>query len=296
VGGKASTEDGKPADSAELYDPTTGKWDATASMAQARSDHTATLLQDGMVLVAGGQPARLDQSASAELYDPNSGQWTATGSMRKARNGHTATQLPDGKVLVAGGYDIEGGMEANVEGGMGRTTAELYDPDTGRWTATGSMTVPRAGHTATLLPDGRVLVAGGDRGEMDGGRSAELYDPGTGRWTATGSMTDDRSNHPATLLIDGRVPVTGGFSGSGYTVDAPCSGPPEPCSAELYDPGSGQWTGTGKMHADRIGHTANLLADGTVLVVGLGTGVTPASAELYDPSTGRVTCPTHPEL
>ena len=234
------------------------------------------------------------QLASAELYDPGNGRWVPAASMHQVRSGHTATLLPDGRVLVAGGYDIQGGIEANVEGGMGRTTAELYNPDTGRWTATRSMTVPRAGHTATLLSDGRVLVAGGDRGEMDGGRSAELYDPGSGRWTATGSMTDDRSNHTATLLIDGRVLVTGGFAGSGYTVDVPCAGPSAPCSAELYDPGNGRWTATGKMHADRIGHTATLLPDSTVLVVGLGTGAARVRAELYNPSTGRWTYTASP--
>jgi N-acetylneuraminic acid mutarotase len=203
--------------------------------------------------------------------------------MHQVRSGHTATLLPDGRVLVAGGYDVKGAETASTEI-MGRTTAELYDPSSGQWTRTGSLVEPRAGATATLLPDGSVLVAGGD---LDQGRPAELYDPGTGEWTSTGSMTGPRRDHTATLLLDGTVLVTGGFSGSGYTVDTPCSGPSEPCSAELYDPDSGLWTATGKMHADRIGHTATLLPDGTVLVVGLGTFAARVRAELYDPSTGR---------
>lgn len=300
AGGKASTEDGKPTASAELYDPTTGKWTATGSMAQARWGHTATLLEDGRVLVTGGEagpgcsdaivPGCRRQLASAELYDPGNGRWAPTASMHQVRSGHTATLMPDGRVLVAGGYDVKGAEAASTEI-MGRTTAELYDPSSGQWTPTGSLVDPRAGATATLLPVGSVLVAGGD---LDRGRPAELYDPGAGEWTPTGSMTGPRRNHTATLLEDGTVLVTGGFSGSGYTVDTPCSGPPEPCSAELYDPSTGQWTATRRMHADRIGHTATLLPDGTVLVVGLGTMAARVRAELYNPSTGRWTYTASP--
>jgi N-acetylneuraminic acid mutarotase len=225
------------------------------------------------VLAAGGLSRYDHQLASAELYDPGSESWTPTGAMRVARSRHTATLLPDGRVLVAGGFDIQGAMDANVES-MGRGTPEVFDPSSGRWSRTGSMAFPRAGHTATLLTDGRLLVAGGDA-VTDGGPTAELYDPATGRWTATGSMADPRRDHAATLLPDGRVLVTGGFAGSGYTVDQPCAGPHEPCSAEVYDPATGRWTATGSMHADRVGHTATLLPDGTVLVVGIGTIAAP---------------------
>jgi len=300
AGGKASTEDGKAGASAELYDPATGKWTATGSMAQARWGHTATLLEDGRVLVTGGAAGTGcsgsivigcgRQLASAELYDPGNGRWTPTGVMHQVRSGHTATLMPGGGILVAGGYDVKGAEAASTEI-LGRTTAELYDPGSGQWTLTGGMVDPRAGATATLLPDGLVLVAGGD---LDVVRPAELYDPSTGAWTPTGTMTGPRRNHTATLLQDGTVLVTGGFSGSGYTVDAPCSGPPEPCSAELYDPSSGLWTATGKMHADRIGHTATLLPDGRVLVVGLGTAAARVRAELYNPSTGRWTYTASP--
>jgi len=290
VAGMVNYEDEKVSASAELYDPARGKWTATGSMAQARWAHTTTLLQDGRVLVAGGNSGHGDQLASAELYDPASGRWTATGSMHKIRSGHTATLLPDGRVLVAGGYDVKGAEAASTEI-MGRATAELYDPSSGQWTATGSVTDPRAGATATLLPGGLVLVAGGD---LDVGRPAELYDPSTGRWTPTGSMAEARRDHTATLLPDGKVLVTGGFAGSGYTVDTPCAGPSTPCSAELYDTSSGRWTATGAMHADRIGHTATFLPDGTVLVVGLGTFAAPVPAELYQPGTGRWTATASP--
>jgi N-acetylneuraminic acid mutarotase len=129
------------------------------------------------------------------------------------------------------------------------------------------------------------------------GRStAELYDHASGSWSSTGSMSDPRRYHTATLLPDGRVLVAGGFAGSGYAIEKPCSGPREPCSAELYDPSDGRWTPAGKLHADRVGHTATLLPDGTVLVVGLGTRADEhATAELYHPSTGRWTVTASPE-
>src|SRR5439155_1366266 len=131
---------------------TTGRWRITGSMATAREFHTATLLPNGKVLVAGGGDGGGSTFASAELYDPATGIWTATGSIATARSAHTATLLPNGQVLVAGGTNYPIGTLAS---------AELYDPATGIWTMTGSMATARAGHTATLLPNGQVLVAVG---------------------------------------------------------------------------------------------------------------------------------------
>ena len=260
---------------AELYDPATGSWTATGSMHGIRILHTATLLPDGKVLVAGGADSITETSvnalATAELYDPASGAWTATGSMIEARAYHTATLLANGKVLVAGGSGSAAGSDSLA-------TAELYDPATGTWTATGNLIEARTYHTATLLPDGRVLVAGGSGLHGPQLASAELYDPGTGSWTATGTMVTDRSGHTATLLQDGRVLVLGGSSA-----------PPTPSptvTAELYDPRTGSWTAAESVNGDHYRGTATPLDDGRVLVAGGGTSAAHDGAELYDPRTG----------
>ena len=158
--------------SAELYDPSSGTWAATGSMTAWQWHHTATLLPDGRVLVAGGE----ESTTPDELYDPVTGIWAATESMINGRWGHTANLLPDGRVLVAGGVHNTGLL-------VNSALAELYDPRSGTWTATAAMAATRAGHTATLLLDGTVLVTGGAQGLDDGSpqdASAELYYPGVG--------------------------------------------------------------------------------------------------------------------
>jgi N-acetylneuraminic acid mutarotase len=269
--------------SAELYDPATGNWTATGDLTSRREDHTATLLADGRVLVAGGGKGSDDNDhrggagRSAELYDPATGNWTAAGDLTSRREDHTATLLADGRVLVAGGG--KGSDDNDHRGGAGRS-AELYDPATGNWMATGDLNSRREDHTATLLADGRVLVAGGGKGGA--GRSAELFDPATGNWTVTGDLTSRREDHTATLLPNGRVLVAGGKGADDKDDTAGRS-------AELYDPATGNWTATGNLHTRREDHTATLLPDGRVLVVGGKGAAAGRSAELFDPATGNWT-------
>ena len=233
----------------------------TGSLNTARESHTATLLPNGMVLVAGGFNNGFVSVASAELYDPANGTWTVTGSLATARGGHTATLLPNGKVLVAGGVDLSNAL----------SSAELYDPASGTWSATGSMGMARYDHTATLLPNGLVLVAGG------GGDSAELYDPANGTWSNTGRLKKKRLFHTATLLPNGKVLVAGGQASAIVTA-----------ITELYDPSNGIWSDTGSLNTARFEHTATLLPNGMVLVAGGKDGNydNSASAELYDPANG----------
>src|SRR5215472_2087830 len=248
-------------------------WAATGGLHTARDGHTASLLPNENVLVAGGADSSHNASASAELYDPASATWTATGDLNTARYQHTASVLPNGEVglvLVAGGYNF---------GAL--SSAELYDAPSGTWTATGSLNTARYQHTATVLSNGMVLVAGGIDIMGNALASAELYDPASGTWTATGSLNTGRYRHTATLLSNGMVLVAGGEDNSSNAS----------ASAELYDPASGTWTATGSLNTARYFHTASLLSNGMVLVAGgFDSNFTAsASAELYDATSGTWT-------
>jgi hypothetical protein len=320
-------------------------------MTVARTRHTATLLQDGRVLIAGGSGKSWGSPslASAELFDPSTGKFTSTGSMHVARAGHTATLLKDGRVLITGGHSTALGSPWTNAGstapdmGLPLASAELYDPATGKFTLTGSMTAARDSHSATLLADGRVLIAGGyDCSEINSCNdlmSAELYDPATGTFTPTGSI--EACGGPATILNDGRVLVVDGCEGSaqlydpakgtfgrwpidwsydmpGATSDAvgslsllkdgrvlltggykqvPESAPRLLNAAYVYDPSTGRFSPTGSMAKARARHSTTLLPDGRVLVAGGGDflwcrahschSTDSSSAELYNPATGE---------
>jgi hypothetical protein len=298
---------------------------ATGDMSTPRIGHTATLLTNDKVLIAGGARDRSPNGnnlpvASAELYDPSSGTFTATGSMATSRLGHTATLLPNGKVLIAGGAD-----DISPDGYyLPVASAELYDPSSGTFTATGDMTAPRFEHNATLLADGRVLTAGGYlifAGHSVFPPEAELYDPPTGTFTSIGNLDTGHDWPSTTLLADGRVlivgssaqlynPGTGGLSDPIYDNylgiyvyqkgtllmngkvlfggwdddEGDFWGP------ELFDPSTEMFTTIGHMSARRADHTATLLPDGTVLIAARGWleffYSTVNSAELYDPVNG----------
>ncbi|MBZ5722896.1 MAG: hypothetical protein LAO03_21355 [Acidobacteriia bacterium] len=262
--------------SAELYDPVSESFSSTGTMTIERYAQTSTLLPTGEVLMIGGfstQPTNcLDTIPpaldTAELYNPSQGSFTATGNMAETRGGHTATLLTNGKVLIAGGTDEGGGLPPFYFGN-GSATAELYDPAAGLFSSTGNMTAPRVGQTATLLANGKVLVAGGWTTTSSPIASAELYDPATGTFSATGSMTSARAGHTATLLPDSTVLITGGQASSGSNGASN--------TAELYDPATGSFALIAYMAVARESHTATLLPNGTVLMVGGGTAV----AEVY---------------
>jgi hypothetical protein len=263
-----------PRKSAELYDPATGAFTATGDLLGLREDHTSSLLANGKVLIAGGEGGIGGGTplATSELYDPDLGIFSVSGSMATARTYHTATVLAGGNVLVTGG-------QWNVAARAILDTAEVYDADNRAFLPAGSMNVARYWHTATLLPDGKVLIAGGYGLTGAALDRAEIYDPETGLFTETGPMGAARYGHSATLLAaDGVVLLAGGF---GAGVQA---------SAELYDPGSGTFQSTGDLNFARHFHSATALPGGRVLLAGGITTSEPlSSAELYDPLAGTFT-------
>jgi hypothetical protein len=240
---------------------TSGTWTTTGSLKTARTAHTASLLANGQVLVVGGENTSGSFLTSAELYNPATGKWAATGSTATPRIDHTATVLANGEVLVAGGYL---GLDSQYKA-IYTATAELYDPVTELWKQTGSMTVPRGLHSATLLRNGQVLVAGG----TDATTSAELYDPSKGTWTLTGGLQNFHLV-ALTLLQDGRA-LAVDESGSSFM------------PGQLYDSSTGQWTLTTQMYYSHTGVSTSQLTNGDVLVY--GNKFSCYAGEFYNPST-----------
>jgi 6-phosphogluconolactonase (cycloisomerase 2 family) len=305
---------------------TSGTIIASASMAvnfatsgnlnTARYEHTATFLNNGMVLMAGGNNGT-SSSASAELYNPTTTNFTTTGSLITSRYNHTATLLNNGMVLLVGGYNSSSGFLASAElynpatdtftstgslvsaryyqtatvlnsglvlivGGYNSSgplaSAELYNPTTGTFTPTGNLNTARYVHTATLLDNGMVLIVGG-AGPSGVLASSELYDPATGMFSASGDLNIARYAHTGTLLNNGHVMIAGGYGFNGYLADA-----------ELYDPTTGMFSSTGNLNTARFYQTATLLSNGMVLMVGgYGNGGYLASSELFDPVAGIFT-------
>jgi N-acetylneuraminic acid mutarotase len=248
-----------------------GSVNAIGGMNTRRAAHTATLLGNGKVLIAGGFAGDESILASAEIFDPRTNTFSSAGNMNFTRSGHSATVLRDGKVLIAGGYN-----------GSYLDSAEIYDTNTGRFTPTGKMTMPRSGHAAVLLNNGKILLAGGVGTGWTFLAETEIYDPASNTFTKTKNMSAARESHTATLLKDGSVLITGGHRGRRADVSIYQS-------AEIYNPVNNTFTAAANLTVKRHKHDAALLNDGTVLIVG-GSDERDArgayaSAEIYNPKT-----------
>lgn len=255
-----------------------GSLHVVGPMNYPRYAHTTTLLNDGRALIAGGMAEAERATASAEVYDPATGTFSETGSMKHKRVGHTATLLKDGRVLIAGGSN-----EIFFLGGL--KTAEIYDPVTGEFTETGTMNFARLGHRAILLQDGRVLVTGGQARDESKIASTEIYDPATGTFTRAPDMNSARSDHTVTLLTNSKVLIVGGASKL-----EPTRREHVVATAEIYDPATNSFATTGSLNIERYKHSAVLLPDGKVLIIGGSNSMMYrgryTSAELYDPARG----------
>jgi hypothetical protein len=247
-------------------------WVYTSSYNIGRVSHGLAKLNNGQVLIVGGEVAYAQVTDDAQLYDPILGRWSPTGKLNVPRNAFSTTRLDDGKVLVAGGF------YANTQ--QNQKTAELYDPATRTWALTDEMQEARNLHFAVKLSNGKVLVSGGAACCPNVPlKSAELYDPATRTWTRTGDMNQARNSiqSAAVLLHNGKVLVVGGGGPTGILQ-----------TAEVYDPATGTWTFTGNMKEPRSEVVMTLLTTGKVLVSGgAGASGTPLkTCEIYDPATG----------
>ena len=304
----------------ELYTPATGAFTGPIySAALHQGGSVSTALADGRVLVVGGV-FTVGRERTADFFNSHDAVFSTTAMTVQPRYYATSTLLADGRVLLAGGIDFTG------SGFPLLASAEIFDPATNTFHATGSMATPRDRATATLLPNGQVLIAGGEYPKYAWNNSAELYDPVSGTFSATGSLNIGRYSATATLLRNGKVLVAGGY-GANASVEIydPSSGtfaaasnnlakPREMATAtllpsgkvliaggyddvahaalgdtEIYDPVTGAFSAGGNLIEPRESHTANLLNDGRVLIAGgylHDPGTYVHSSELYDPGIG----------
>lgn len=276
------SRDGQPLDTAERYFPSNGTWVATGRLNMPRTQGTLTLLADGRVLAAGGgvegSPDWIS-TTSTEIYDPNTGQWTMAAPMSIARAIHTATLLKDGEVLVTGGASTYHGSTGTVT-----ARAEIFDPRTGRWRQVAPLPKPLYVHSAALMPDGKVLVAGGwwstsNSDPSHGG--VYIYDPASDTWTPTGSLVTPRAQFDLVALPDGRFLAVDGVDPSYHTL----------ATSEIYDPATGAWQTSGKMAVATMWPAVGLLPDGRVFLAGGAldalAGHVTAVSEIYTPAAPK---------
>ena len=263
-----------------LVDGSLGSWYFANNLHQSRTNHTATLLPDGKILVTGGhtknlalgENARLGKTVvlkSAEIYDPISKTWTATAEMNTERSDHKAILINGDKVLVSGGYFLKKSDSENKRTMEVISTAEIYNPTTEVWTTVTDMQIPRQRHSMITLPDNRILVSGGDSGQ-DALGSAEIYDPDSNTWKLTANMLYQRSFPVMVKIPDNKIMVFGGAEGT----------------SEIFDTATEKWTETGLMSTRITRSAVTTLADGRIISAGgFGPKGSLASAEIYDPNS-----------
>jgi N-acetylneuraminic acid mutarotase len=266
----------------EIYNPDNESITQAASLHTARHDHSATLLQDGRVLVIGGYNSAQQWLSDAEVYDPSTDTWVVVPPLYPHGVWHTATLMKDGRVLVVGGT-ISAGY------GSGTEHVEIFDPKTMSWTETAPLEYTRSSHTAQLLVDGCVLIAGGaGNNDVPEGGDAFLYDPRTNTWTITGPMIQPPILAQSVRLLDGRVLVAGGFVGGGPV-------PQVLANVEIYDPVSNTWTAAAPLSEARYAFDLVLLPDGRALALDgardldsvWNEGSFVSQIEIYDPVEDR---------
>jgi hypothetical protein len=279
VGGRITSTPRSVLASAEIYDTQEATWSPTGSLAQGRWRHTATLLRDGRLLVAGGFSGATGNNAqpvedTVEIFDPATGTWSPAARMATRRALHSAVLLPSGKVLVVGGRTCDQPPPAVCDFTFRSSSAELYDPATNTWSSAGSMREARHTTAAVVLHDGTVLVPAGFTNKGNGD-TADVYDPATGRWSETRKLNVPRARQGAMVLPDGTGLVVGGFQAME--------------TSEVYDPATKRWSlSAGRIAIARFNFGYAVLPNGKALVAGGQSPTTPfgpSSSEVYDPAT-----------